>query len=167
MQQLEVSAPIDAGAPARQSPLKGRGRIKRALVLAVLGGSLFAVLLTDFPVCPTAGLLGIPCPGCGLTRATLAALEGHWRAAVRLQPLVFFVAPIYLGAAIQWGYEYVRGPLLGPRKPRSRLRLTFDRALGPIAGALALGLILVWAARWWGYFGGPVPVESYRAWLAR
>lgn len=135
-------------------------------MLALVGAPLLAVALTSFPLCPFAGVFGIPCPGCGLTRATLDALEGHLGQALRMQPLVFFVAPIYLGAIAKWSLDYVRGPRRGPRRPPSRWRRAFDRSIGPFAAALALGLIAVWAARWCGYFGGPVPVESYRAWLA-
>lgn len=143
-----------------------RARLKRALTLTVLGGLAFAIALTDFPLCPVAGMLGIPCPGCGLTRATLDAFCGHLGRALQMQPLVFFVAPIYLGAVAKWSFDYVRGPTGRPRKPRSSWLRAFDHAIGPVAAALALGLIAVWTARWWGYFGGPVPVESYRAWFA-
>jgi Protein of unknown function (DUF2752) len=135
-------------------------------MLVLIGVPLCALALTSFPLCPFAGVLGIPCPGCGLTRATLAVLEGHLTQALEMQPLVFFVAPIYLGAAAKWSFDYVRGPRFAPRPPASRWRRAFDRGIGPFAAALALGLIVVWASRWWGYFGGPVPVESYRAWLA-
>ncbi|HEV8551693.1 MAG TPA: hypothetical protein VGQ57_21745, partial [Polyangiaceae bacterium] len=56
-----------------------------------------------------------------------------------------------------------------PSTPRRTFALAWwNRAPGIVLasafGALVLG---VWLARFAGYFGGPVPVESYHAWIAR
>ena len=45
--------------------------------------------------CPVYRLTGIPCPGCGLTRAWRCFLAGDWKSAVGYHPL-FLAAPFYL-----------------------------------------------------------------------
>jgi hypothetical protein len=42
--------------------------------------------------CPIKALSGISCPGCGMTRATLSALQFHFRDAFYYHPL-FFLTP--------------------------------------------------------------------------
>lgn len=57
---------------------------------------------TSIIVCPTKLIFHIPCPGCGITRATLLVLNGHIREAFLLNPnvilsiLFLFVYPIIL-----------------------------------------------------------------------
>lgn len=60
--------------------------------------------------CPLVIFCGFPCPGCGVSRATLCFLTGRWRMAWQLNPVVF---PIMLAAA----YFAVNRYLLG-RKVR-------------------------------------------------
>ncbi len=47
-------------------------------------------------VCPMQLLFGLPCPGCGLTRAGLLLLQGHYRESFRMHP--FLAAWIFLAA---------------------------------------------------------------------
>jgi Protein of unknown function (DUF2752) len=127
--------------------------------LALLGGLVSLAVYFDFPLCPMASTFGVPCPGCGLTRATLAVLHGDLHAALHFHPLVWLLAPLFAvfvgGAAL----ELVHGPYAA-----SPLRVR-----GPavnVAAALVLGLTVgVWVARFAGYFGGPAPVTSMSAWL--
>ena len=44
------------------------------------------------PLCPFRGLTGVPCPGCGLTRAAGALLRGRFTDALHVHPLIPFVA---------------------------------------------------------------------------
>ena len=46
--------------------------------------------------CPVKSALGIPCPGCGLTRATVSLLGGEFEAALRLHA---FAPVLLLGLA--------------------------------------------------------------------
>ena len=43
--------------------------------------------------CPIRFFTGISCPGCGMSRAVLLMLSGHFRAAFRMHPLVYAVLP--------------------------------------------------------------------------
>jgi len=86
--------------------------------------------------------------------------------ALRFHPLVFVLAPLFglaLGTAL---VDYVRGPharaLLSPPP------VWWTARSGIVLASTLLVLVLgVWALRFAGYFGGPVPVESYGAWRAR
>jgi Protein of unknown function (DUF2752) len=125
---------------------------KRLLYVALGISPLVGALFLNVPLCPTAAVLGIPCPGCGLTRATLAAVQGHFAQALHFHPLVFFVTPIYLGVLTSLGWGYVRG---GARLPSRRA----GTLMTTLAIVLFVSLTGVWLARFFGAFGGPVAVE--------
>lgn len=44
-------------------------------------------------ICLIKRFLGIPCPGCGLTRAVISLCHGDISSAIKLNPLVLIVAP--------------------------------------------------------------------------
>ena len=46
-------------------------------------------------VCPFRALTGLPCPGCGMTRAWISLLHGDLSAAFRFHPL-FWAVPVLL-----------------------------------------------------------------------
>lgn len=58
---------------------------------AVIVGILCLVLLhvTSRTICIFRSVSGLPCPGCGLTRASVALLKGHVKEAFDFHPLVF------------------------------------------------------------------------------
>jgi hypothetical protein len=125
---------------------------------------LFALAVhSDFPLCPLAGSFGVPCPGCGLTRATLALLHGDVRGALRFHPLVLLVAPLVAILASAAAFELLRDPAK-PRTPWLHLK---TRTVSLAAAALFTLTLGVWLARFAGYFGGPVPVTSMRDWITR
>lgn len=71
------------------------------LILVYLFGIVWIVLNKclnlSITLCPTKKLWGIPCPGCGITRAIKLCLEGDLWAAVLMNPniiLVWIVLPI-------------------------------------------------------------------------
>jgi hypothetical protein len=140
--------------------------VRRAFVatgLAVLG---FAFAAFGPPFCPSALLFGVPCPGCGLTRATVAMLHGDFTAALHLHPLAPVLVPLFGGALFLVLFDYVRGP----ERPRATPAWWTSRAATIAFSGLLVALLGVWVARFAGYFGGPVPVESFRdldaRWLA-
>jgi len=102
--------------------------------------------------CPVAALFGVPCPGCGLTRAALALVAGDIEGALRLQPLapVLLVFALWLAAR-----ELVAVVRPGARRVR---RGGLEEGL---AALLCGCLITLWIARFFGAFGGPVQVGSH------
>jgi hypothetical protein len=137
-----------------------RNRLQRALGVLTLA-SVFALIVVErLPFCPMATLLGIPCPGCGLTRATLALLHGDVRRALALHPLVLVLAPLFASAVASAAVNYVRGP--SPER-RPNLWLASRQATW-LASALLVLTLGVWGVRFLGYFGGPAPVTTLSAW---
>lgn len=128
-------------------------------MLAALGVAIWS----DFPLCPVAGTFGVPCPGCGLTRATLALLRGDVRAAFHFHPLVWLLAPLFIGFVGFSVLELVRGP---ERRRRAASFKWSSRGVSVVAMFLLVASLGVWLARFAGYFGGPVPVTTLSAWLA-
>lgn len=130
-----------------------------------IGAGVFALAVYfNFPLCPLAGSFGVPCPGCGLTRATLALLGGDLHGALHYHPLVLVLAPLVAAIASVTIADLLRAPARGP----SSHYLLSNRRSVSIAAAVLLTLTLgVWLARFAGYLGGPVPVTSMRAWLTR
>lgn len=125
------------------------GRAARlAAVVAVLG----AAVLLRVPLCPMAILTRHPCPGCGLTRATLALAEGRVGDALHLHPLSILLVPL-VGAALAYnGLAYVKeGRVAAAQSLQGRWVTRFGVALGVV-------VVAVWLARFFGAFGGPVPV---------
>jgi hypothetical protein len=128
--------------PSAAFPLGRAARLGLYLLPLAL---LFAIGL---PTCPYALALHHPCPGCGLTRATLALLSGDLDGALALNPLSPLVCPVGAGMTAYGMVGYVW---------RGRVGLE-SKAVTFVGTALCLALIVVWCARWFGAFGGPVAV---------
>jgi hypothetical protein len=111
-----------------------------------------AVLGTNEP-CSIATLLHRPCPGCGLTRATLLMLHGDVTASLQMHPLALPIIACWGAIAVAtivstW---------------RDGVPWVFHRSrLGKLAvvatGVAYVALFALWIARERGFFGGPVPV---------
>jgi Protein of unknown function (DUF2752) len=124
----------------------------RALRLAAVGAVFAFAAALHIPICPIAILTGWPCPGCGITRATLALMQGHLHEAVALHPLAPLISPLVVGFLGYGAIVYVR---------EGRWPANGGRAAGWVGGAgvvLWALLVGVWLARFWGAFGGPVAV---------
>ncbi|WP_207662140.1 DUF2752 domain-containing protein [Clostridium sp. AM58-1XD] len=74
--------------------------------------------------CPIRYVTGIPCPGCGMTRAFLSLLSGHVREAFSYHPLFWAVPVLFYGV-----YRYDRKA---------------DRASIVILGLTAAMFLAVW-----------------------
>jgi Protein of unknown function (DUF2752) len=119
----------------------------RLFRVALVFSPLAVAMATGLTVCPS-GALGIPCPGCGLTRATFALISGDFAGATALQPLALVVCPLLAGALLYATARYVLTGRVSPQR----------WGAAPILIASMLALTVVWVVRWFGYFGGPVPV---------
>lgn len=69
--------------------------------MAVAALFVYAVItnLVFHAFCPLIIFCGLPCPGCGVTRATACLLAGRWQQAWQLNPMVFPIAltAVYFG----------------------------------------------------------------------
>jgi hypothetical protein len=120
--------------------------------LALVGALGVAVLFSPVKLCLMALALRIPCPGCGMTRATMALLHGDLAGAFALHPLSPVIAPLATGFIFANAVGYVRtGGAFGTAR--------VPRAMEVLAAALVILLFGVWLARFCGYFGGPVSLH--------
>lgn len=124
------------------------GRVARLCAL-VMGVGL--VVLAKLPLCPFAALTHTPCPGCGMTRATLAIASGDVHDAWQLHPFAFVVSPIVALALGMLAWSYVRSG-------HSALPPALARPFLITLGALFVAMLGFWVARFFGLHGGPVHV---------
>ena len=136
-----MSAPIRSKRSAREL-------LGPAILLAVVGLFLFGPL--KWP-CPMATILGIPCPTCGMTRATRFAFRGDFGEATHMHPLWFIVLPAIAWALVAEVIGFWRTGAWG-----AAATSPWMKRLLPVITAL---LVCVWIARFLGAFGGPAPVR--------
>ena len=131
---------------------------RRAADAAFCGAALGLCWHFDLLPCPGAALFGVPCPGCGLSRAASLLLHGDLQGALLLHPLSPVLVPLVLAAATRAAFEHVRGAAPAVHTGRAARGLRRSQRL---LSWLLVGLVLVvWAARFLGAFGGPVQVIS-------
>jgi hypothetical protein len=124
-------------------------RTTRWIVPALLG--VASVLLVFGPVswpCPVRLVFGIPCPTCGITRATRLALHGELAEATQMHPLVWLAVPVVLGFLVVEAVGYVRTGAWGASSK--------VRGSGVLMLVTSSLLFALWIARFLGAFGGPV-----------
>lgn len=54
--------------------------------LLIAAAIVVGASLLGHGICPSRELLGLPCPGCGMTRSIMLILRGHFRESWQLQP---------------------------------------------------------------------------------
>ena len=122
-----------------------------AITVLLLGVACFSFF--DATLCPMAGLVGVPCPSCGLTRATWLLLKAHPKEAFAMHP----------GIVVVWPYLF---SVLGDWVFSSRLRgydgKTINQKPLTVLGGVVFAVILwLWFARFAGFFGGAVTVKKW------
>ena len=104
----------------------------------IAAGIRLFLLPQKLPPCPLHHFSGIPCPGCGSTRATVALAHGDFLRALAFNPLWVLIC---LAALLLWLYS-LRVVLGG--KPRWRCDHLTRREIR----LLRLGFILLLLANW-------------------
>ncbi|WP_346704035.1 DUF2752 domain-containing protein [uncultured Agathobaculum sp.] len=92
------------------------------LVLLVLAAASFVSASLLGWGCPVQHFTGIPCPGCGLSRAAFALLRLDFWMAFRYNPMIYVLPPVVLLVLFR------KKPLLGTEK-RERILLWSVMAL--------------------------------------
>lgn len=141
---------MTAQAVDRPSPTRGElaSRIAR---IGLVVGIVAAALLSKMKLCPMAALVGHPCPGCGLTRSTLAAVRGDLLAAFHMQPFAFIATPLLAVMAVDTARQFL---LTG----RASLSRRFAPVYAKVFAVTMVSMVAFWVARFFGFWGGPVPV---------
>ena len=126
--------------PALFGPLiEQRAVVIAMAALAAVQTVLVALRLPGWP-CAFREATGIPCPGCGLSRAMAALLHGDWRTAVGLHafaPLLAVGGLLLLAAALQ----------REPRRLRVAERIASFESRTGLAVWLAAAFLVYWAVR--------------------
>jgi hypothetical protein len=125
---------------------------RRIANVAAVSAAFVLAFVLHIPLCPFAIITRHPCPGCGLTRAGVELLQGHLHDALHFHPLVIPIVPIVALVVLQGTYNYVRY--------NRWYTFAFVQSRTITIGTIIIGvaLISVWIARFFGAFGGPVPV---------
>ncbi|MFS8067082.1 MAG: DUF2752 domain-containing protein [Byssovorax sp.] len=118
---------------------QGLRRLRPAVPVLAIGAVL---ALVPFSTCLVRLAIGVPCPACGLTRAGLALAHGDLAEAQRFHPLAAALLGVALGTAL-FAFQADDG--------------AWRRVIRVVTGGAGVALILVWALRFAGLFGGPVP----------
>ncbi|HJL17087.1 MAG TPA: DUF2752 domain-containing protein [Sandaracinaceae bacterium LLY-WYZ-13_1] len=155
-----ASVPADAGADGAGEVERPRFSWTKLLGTLAPLGFLGALMAFDVPVCPSKNLLGVPCPGCGLTRATEAMVTGDFVAMLRFHPMAPLLAPAVL-------FSLVRVTLVSAGAVRTR-RDPLGKLPNWFWGSVAAVLVGLWVARIAGFLGGhPDSVDFTHGFLYR
>jgi Protein of unknown function (DUF2752) len=123
---------------------RARGLWAGTGILGILiAGSLAVWQPADDPAvswCVFYRITHIPCPGCGLTRATAALLHGAWVSSFHYHPLAI---PTLAQAAGLW---LVAGIRIWTQEGLSR-GLNVNRFIAPLALGNLAALVVVWLVR--------------------
>jgi hypothetical protein len=141
-----------ASRPQGASPLAADHPLGRAARVALFATGLASLFGLHVPLCPFALVTRVPCPACGLGRATLALASGDLGEALHAHPLAPIVSPIVVVAVITGALGYVRRGAFGG------VDAVRTRAVSGLAWLVIAALLTVWIARFFGLFGGPVAV---------
>lgn len=126
----------EAGSLALDGALAGLAVLALGISLCVPPGALPAL-----PLCPFRELTGLPCPGCGMTRAFCAIGHGEFGKALALNPFSF----VFYGAAL----ALLGWPLARRRFPGALARVVQSRWFAGLPLALVLAMWAFGAWRIW------------------
>jgi hypothetical protein len=124
-----------------------------ALRTAGVIAAIAFVLGSGLVPCAFARTTHLPCPGCGSTRSVQAILHGDIGGALRMNPLGAVMALVLGLLAIEAFVVVLRG---GDTRRIGTTRS--GRFLGRAIIVIAVLEVVLWISRFFGAFGGPVPV---------
>ncbi len=134
-----MALPDKISTPIFSSVIKNRAGAAALCAVAVIQGALLAGGIKGFQ-CPLLAATGCPCPGCGITRASMALLRGEWRLSLTLHAF----APILLASLALLAFSCVLP---------SDFRLKFcetieelERRTG-LTTLFLIGLLIYWLVR--------------------
>ena len=88
-------------------------------------------------ICPFYNLTGLPCPGCGLTRAFVCLGHGQWRESLHWHPLGWLIYAVFLLLWLRSGLYWLRGVTLWPLSAQTSGRLGWSAAAAIMLTGLA------------------------------
>ncbi len=153
MTSASNTAPPPAARAAGPSEHDKRRRILRAAIYAGVMAVFAAIMLSGYVRCPVASLTHQPCPGCGSTRAVRAMLSLDFAAALRFNPAAPIVTACIGVIALEGLWLVVRDGNAG----QLAAKFPGKWAVRVLVVAVAAEFV-VWGLRFFGLFGGPVPV---------
>ena len=139
---------------AAHTPLRSRADrfVRAGIFTAVLGVFVFLLASAHVP-CGFARIFRMPCPGCGSTRAMLALAHGDLASVVRYNPIAPLMTLVITVLVVQAFSSLVA---------TGTFKRVGDGGVGVFLsrGAIVIGVVefVIWAARFGGFLGGPVPV---------
>jgi len=124
--------------------------------------AIFSVLIAlEVPLCPSKNLFGIPCPGCGLTRATEALVVGDVWTMLQMHPLAPILTPVAL-------FSVVRATMVSAGLVQNSSVDPLGKIPNFVWVTFGVVLIGLWIARLAGFFGGhPDDLDFSQGWIAQ
>lgn len=150
----------DAGVsrPGGDAPRTTPKRVIKAFLPITIFGVLIAL---DVPLCPTKNLFGLPCPGCGLTRATEAMLVGDLWQMVVYHPLAPIITPLAI-------YSFLRATLISAGLLSIHKKDPLGRVPNFVWATIGIALVGLWGLRLAGLLGGhPDGIHFEDGWIGQ
>ncbi|MCA9609705.1 MAG: DUF2752 domain-containing protein [Myxococcales bacterium] len=132
------------------------------VIKAFLPLTIFGVLIAlDFPLCPSKNLFGIPCPGCGLTRASEAMLVGDLWGMIRFHPLAPIITPVAV-------YSFFRATMVSAGLISIHKKDPLGKVPNFVWATIGVVLVGLWVVRLLGFAGGhPDGIHLEEGWIAQ
>ena len=113
--------------------------------LAILQVGLTAAGWRGWP-CPIRIISGVPCPGCGLSRATALFIQGQWQSAIEVHAF----APII---AVGFGFLVITAVMPRSLQHRAARRVAAWERRTAIVTLVVLAMFIYWGLRLSGVLG--------------
>jgi len=144
MSQNTVSSPVSPSKNSIFNPILAPMLAHRATSAIIFGAAVVhtGLVMTGLPswTCPFRELLGIPCPGCGLSRAIAALLHGDWQTSFTFH----LFAPFFLLALVLMAWVTF---LPGAQRQWLAAHVEVIERRSGIVGILLIGLVVYWLMR--------------------